>query len=84
MTDQLHNAIEENAAGPKKVKGDSAEVEQHALKDQIDAARFLASQASGSIKRVGRKNQQDGISWSITTWRVSSTNCLGARNQRAT
>ena len=55
MADTLHNAIEENAAGPKKVKGDSAEVEQHGLKDQIDAARFLASQKAASGKGLGVK-----------------------------
>lgn len=55
MSDTLQQSIEENAAGPKKVKGDSGEVEQHALKDQIEAARFLASQKAASGKGLGVK-----------------------------
>ena len=36
--------IAENLAGPKRVEGDAGSVEQHSLRDQIDAARFLAAQ----------------------------------------
>ena len=54
-TSQINNAIEENATGPKKAKGDSGEVEQHALKDQVEAARFLASQKAAQGKRLGIK-----------------------------
>jgi len=35
--------IRENAAGPKRVQGDAGSVEQHSLKDQIEAERFLAA-----------------------------------------
>ena len=40
---QLRDAILENAKGPKRVQGDAGMVEQHSLKDQIEAERFLAS-----------------------------------------
>ena len=40
----LQGVIAENAAGPRKVEGDAGSVEQHSLRDQIAAERFLASQ----------------------------------------
>ena len=43
MPDELEQKIEENAQGPKRAKGDSGEVEQHSLPDQIAADRYLAS-----------------------------------------
>jgi hypothetical protein len=43
MADELANAIKENAQGPKKAQGDSGSVEQHALIEQIEADRYLAS-----------------------------------------
>ncbi len=43
MAEELTDAICENAAGPKKAQGDSGSVEQHDLKDQIEADRYLAS-----------------------------------------
>ena len=39
----LDQAIRDNAAGPARVQGDSGSVQQHALKDQIEADRYLAS-----------------------------------------
>ncbi len=42
-TSELKDAILENAKGPKRVQGDSGSVEQHSLKDQIEAERFLQS-----------------------------------------
>jgi hypothetical protein len=39
----MEDNIRQNAAGPKKAKGDSAEMEQHPLPDQIAADRYLAS-----------------------------------------
>ena len=41
-TDLEHN-IRENAQGPKRAQGDSGSVEQHGLKDQIEADRYLSS-----------------------------------------
>ena len=43
MAGELDNAIKENAAGPKRAQGDSGSVEQHDLKDQIEADRYLSS-----------------------------------------
>ena len=43
MTDDLGDAIRENASGPRRASGDSGSVEQHSLKDQIEAEKFLAS-----------------------------------------
>jgi len=39
----ITDAIRENAAGPKRAQGDSGSVEQHDLKDQIEADRYLSS-----------------------------------------
>ncbi|MBI5864856.1 MAG: hypothetical protein HZB38_10175 [Planctomycetes bacterium] len=43
MPEDLSPTIQENAQGPKKAQGDSGSVEQHDLKDQIEADRYLAS-----------------------------------------
>jgi hypothetical protein len=43
MPEDLSPTIQENAQGPKKAEGDSGSVEQHDLKDQIEADRYLAS-----------------------------------------
>ena len=42
MAEDLDNTIRENAAGPKRARGDSGEMEQHSLKDQIEADKYLA------------------------------------------
>ena len=42
MADDLKDTIKDNASGPKRAKGDSAEMEQHSLKDQIEADKYLA------------------------------------------
>jgi hypothetical protein len=47
----LRDAIRDNAIGPKKVTGDAGSVEQHSLRDQIEAERFLASKEA--TKRPG-------------------------------
>lgn len=43
MAEDLEQNIRENAAGPKRAQGDSGSVEQHDLKDQIEADRYLSS-----------------------------------------
>ena len=43
MAEDLKDTIRENAAGPKRAQGDSGSVEQHDLKDQIEADRYLSS-----------------------------------------
>lgn len=55
MTD-LKDTIAENAAGPARARGDSTEVQQHSLPDQIAADKYLASKnAIGSGKKMGIK-----------------------------
>ena len=53
MADDLHDAISENAKGPKRVRGDSSEVEQHDLDDLIAADKYLASKAAATSKGLG-------------------------------
>ena len=43
MAEDLKDAIEKNAQGPKSVRGDVGEVQQHSLTEQIEADRYLAS-----------------------------------------
>ena len=43
MADELEEKIKENAEGPRRARGDSGEMEQHPLKDQIEADRYLKS-----------------------------------------
>lgn len=51
----LEQAIRENAEGPKRAQGDSGSVEQHPLKDQIDADRYLASKEAMKKPGIGIK-----------------------------
>jgi hypothetical protein len=39
MSDDLQQAITENAQGPAKASGDAGSIEQHKLTDQIEADR---------------------------------------------
>jgi len=48
MPDELKEAIENNAQGPKSARGDVGRVEQHSLGDQIEADRYLASRQARS------------------------------------
>lgn len=50
--DGTEDALRENAKAPKRAKGDAGEVEQHPLKDQIEADRYLASKQA--MKRKGK------------------------------
>lgn len=47
-TDSLEQVIRDNAAGPKRAQGDAGSVDQHSLKDQIDADRYLASKQAAA------------------------------------
>jgi hypothetical protein len=53
MADELEQSIRDNAAGPKRAKGDSSEMEQHSLQDQIAADRYLASKGATNRKGLG-------------------------------
>ena len=39
-------AMQDNATGPRRVKGDEGEFEEHGLQDQIDADRYLTGRAA--------------------------------------
>ena len=43
MAEELEQTIRDNAQGPKRAQGDAGSVEQHDLKDQIEADRYLSS-----------------------------------------
>ncbi len=47
--------IAENARGPKRVQGDSGSVEQHSLRDQIEAEKFLQSKKAAQKPGLGIK-----------------------------
>lgn len=53
MGDDLADAIQENAQGPKKVQGDAGTVESHSLPDQIAADRYLAAKRAAQSKGKG-------------------------------
>ena len=55
MTDTLDNTIRDNASGPKRAKGDSGEMEQHSLTDQIAADKYLASKEAAAGKGLGMR-----------------------------
>ena len=54
-TPNLEQALRDNAAGPAKAAGDSGSVEQHPLKDQIEADRYLASKNAARKPGLGIK-----------------------------
>ena len=53
--DSLDNTIRDNASGPKRAKGDSGEMEQHSLTDQIAADKYLASKKAATGKGLGMR-----------------------------
>jgi len=52
MSDDLEETIRENAAGPASASGDAGSVTQHALRDQIEADKYL--EAKKAAKASGR------------------------------
>ncbi|MFG0243636.1 MAG: hypothetical protein ACF8R9_12690 [Phycisphaerales bacterium JB054] len=55
MPEELEQAIKDNAAGPAKAAVDGQSVEQHALRDQIEADRYLAGKEATRKKGLGIK-----------------------------
>lgn len=43
MPDDVQSAIQQNALGPSSARGDSGEVRQHPLPEQIAADKYLAA-----------------------------------------
>lgn len=52
---RIENAIRENAAGPKSAEIDGQKVEQHSLKDQMEADKYLASKKAMKSRNSGLK-----------------------------
>jgi hypothetical protein len=55
MSDDLEQTIRDNAKAPAKATGDSISVEQHPLRDQIEADRYLNSKKAAKAKGLGIK-----------------------------
>jgi len=55
MPEELEQAIKDNAAGPAKASVDGQSVEQHSLRDQIEADRYLAGKEATRKKGLGVK-----------------------------
>ena len=51
--EEITQTLKDNALGPKRAKGDSGEVEQHSLKEQIEVDRYLNSKLATKTKRQG-------------------------------
>lgn len=49
----LEQAIADNAAGPAKASVDGQSVEQHAIRDQIEADRYLESKRATRRRGLG-------------------------------
>ena len=43
MAEGIKTNIRSNAEGPRRAQGDSGSVEQHSLREQIEADRYLTS-----------------------------------------
>lgn len=52
-TEELNDAIADNAAGPKSVTADGISVQQHEIDAQIKARNDRASQAASSTAKRG-------------------------------
>lgn len=49
----LENVITDAAAAPKKLVGDQGTVEQHSIKELIEADRYLAAKNAAKSKTFG-------------------------------
>lgn len=53
MSDELREAIESTATGPKRVRTDAGEVESQDISKQIEADKYLSARAAMSTKHRG-------------------------------
>jgi hypothetical protein len=53
MSDDLEQQLRENASSPKRARGDSGEMEQHSISDQIAADRYLNSKKAARSRSGG-------------------------------
>ena len=51
--DTVEKAIEDSAKGPQSARTDMGEVQQHPLKDQIEADKYLTGKQAVTRKRRG-------------------------------
>ena len=58
MADPVADKILESAQGPKRVRGDSGEVDQHPLQDQIAADKYLKAKDATSGTKLGIRTVQ--------------------------
>jgi hypothetical protein len=54
MSDSLSDAISNNATGPKSVRTDAGEVQQHDLSQQIEADKYLAAKRAATAANTNR------------------------------
>jgi len=53
VSEDLGSAISDAAQAPKRAKGDQGEMEQHNLKDLVEADRYLAAKRAAAARRLG-------------------------------
>lgn len=53
MSDELRDAIESTAKGPKRVRTDAGEVESQDIEQQIAADKYLSAKAAASTSSRG-------------------------------
>lgn len=53
MSDELREAIESTATGPKRVRTDAGEVESQDISKQIEADKYLSAKAAAGTKSRG-------------------------------
>jgi hypothetical protein len=71
MPDDLKDAIEKNAQGQKRAKGNVGEVEQHSLTEQIEADRYLASrEAQGKPRKAVLRTNTARPEWQTSGVRL--------------
>jgi hypothetical protein len=58
MSDEIREAIETTAKGPKRVRTDAGEVESQSIPDQIEADKYLTARAAASTKARGLRFNQ--------------------------
>jgi hypothetical protein len=52
MAEDLKNTIQESASGPAKATGDSGSMEQHPLRDVIEADKHLGASAAVALTKT--------------------------------
>jgi hypothetical protein len=53
MSDEIRDAIQTTATGPKRVRTDAGEVESQDIQQQIEADKYLSAKAAAGTKYRG-------------------------------